>query len=45
MHLVRDDEEEALPLPDGDRDIPLMICDRAFEEDGAFRYPALDRKL
>lgn len=45
FHLVHDDEEEALPLPDGDRDIPLLICDRAFEEDGRFRYPALDREL
>ncbi|MGV9384926.1 multicopper oxidase family protein [Nonomuraea sp. NPDC003707] len=43
--LVRDDEELALPLPDGDRDIPLMICDRAFEENGSFRYPALDPSL
>ena len=30
FHLVRDDEEDALPLPRGDRDIPLMIADRAF---------------
>jgi len=43
--LVSDDEEEALPLPKGDRDIPLMICDRAFHEDGAFMYPALDPSL
>ncbi|WP_026818969.1 multicopper oxidase domain-containing protein [Arthrobacter castelli] len=42
FHLIHDDEEEALPLPGGDRDIPLMITDRAFEADGAFRYPALD---
>src|SRR5207249_1188255 len=31
MHIVHDAEERALPLPDGDRDIPLMICDRSFE--------------
>ncbi|MGW4801521.1 multicopper oxidase family protein, partial [Nonomuraea sp. NPDC004297] len=37
--LVRDDEEDALPLPRGERELPLMICDRAFEEDGSFRYP------
>ncbi|AXG78855.1 multicopper oxidase family protein [Streptomyces paludis] len=43
--LVRDAVEENLPLPSGDRDIPLMICDRAFEEDGSFRYPALDPSL
>ncbi|WP_433355753.1 multicopper oxidase family protein [Microtetraspora malaysiensis] len=43
--LVRDDEDDALPLPKGDRDIPLMICDRAFDEDGAFRYPSRDPSL
>ncbi|MDT0346421.1 multicopper oxidase family protein [Streptomyces litchfieldiae] len=43
--LVRDEEEQGLPLPQGERDIPLMICDRAFEEDGSFRYPSLDPSL
>ncbi|SEF78584.1 Multicopper oxidase with three cupredoxin domains (includes cell division protein FtsP and spore coat protein CotA) [Nonomuraea solani] len=38
--LVRDAEEDALPLPGGERELPLLICDRAFEEDGSFRYPA-----
>ncbi|OIJ89977.1 multicopper oxidase family protein [Streptomyces colonosanans] len=42
FHLVHDDEEEALPLPRGERDIPLMITDRSFAADGSFRYPALD---
>lgn len=42
FHLVTDDEEVALPLPRGDRDLPLMICDRSFAEDGGFTYPALD---
>ncbi|MEU5217386.1 multicopper oxidase domain-containing protein [Streptomyces sp. NPDC020807] len=42
FHLVHDDEEERLPLPKGDRDIPLMITDRAFNEDGTFQYPAVD---
>lgn len=45
FHLVRDDVEEKLPLPRGDREVPLMICDRAFSEDGSFRYPALDPTL
>jgi spore coat protein A len=40
FHLVRDDEEDALPLPRGEREVPLMITDRAFAEDGAFLYPA-----
>jgi len=42
FHLVHDDEEEALPLPRGERDIPLMIADRSFAADGSFRYPAVD---
>ncbi|MEV7791182.1 multicopper oxidase domain-containing protein [Streptomyces sp. NPDC087512] len=43
--LVRDDEEEALGLPEGERDVPLMLCDRSFEEDGSFSYPSLDPTL
>ncbi|MEZ0092940.1 multicopper oxidase family protein [Streptacidiphilus sp. EB129] len=42
FHLVQDDEEDALPLPRGDRDLPLMISDRSFAADGSFAYPALD---
>ncbi|MDQ3714743.1 MAG: multicopper oxidase domain-containing protein [Actinomycetota bacterium] len=45
FHLVRDDVEEALGLPSGERDVPLMICDRAFEADGQLRYPAIDPTL
>lgn len=43
--LVRDAEEEALPLPAGDKDVPLMICDRSFDAQGAFRYPSRDPSL
>jgi spore coat protein A, manganese oxidase len=43
FHLIRDTEEDALPLPRGERELPLMICDRAFAADGSFAYPALDR--
>ncbi|RVX41200.1 spore coat protein A [Nonomuraea polychroma] len=39
FHLVHDDEEEALPLPKGERDVPLMIADRSFAEDGSMIYP------
>ncbi len=39
FHLVDDDASDALPLPRGDRDIPLMIADRSFAADGSFRYP------
>ncbi|ORV91928.1 copper oxidase [Mycobacterium interjectum] len=42
FHLVRDEEEEGLPLPKGPRDIPLMIADRSFAADGSFQYPAAD---
>jgi spore coat protein A len=40
FHLVHDEEEDALPLPKGERDIPLMIADRAFDVDGSLRYPS-----
>jgi FtsP/CotA-like multicopper oxidase with cupredoxin domain len=40
FHLVDDDEADALPLPRGERDIPLMIADRSFAADGSFLYPA-----
>ena len=39
--LVSDDEDDALPLPRGDRDLPLLVCDRSFAADGSLRYPAL----
>ncbi|MFJ9691274.1 multicopper oxidase family protein [Kitasatospora sp. NPDC101183] len=42
FHLLRDEEEAALPLPHGDRDLPLMLADRSFAEDGSFHYPAVD---
>ena len=45
FHIVHDEEELGLPLPVGDRDIPLMICDRAFGADGEFLYPSLDPTL
>ncbi|GAA4961070.1 multicopper oxidase family protein [Kineococcus glutinatus] len=45
VHLVHDEEEEALGLPAGERDVPLVVCDRSFAEDGSFRYPALDPSM
>jgi spore coat protein A, manganese oxidase len=45
FHIIRDDEEHALPLPKGDKDVPLMICDCSFDEDGSFLYPSLDPSL
>lgn len=43
--LLRDAAEDALSLPQGDREIPLMIQDRYFNEDGSFFYPSLDPEL
>jgi spore coat protein A len=43
--IIGDKEEAALPLPKDDKDVPLMICDRAFDDDGSFIYPSLDPSL
>ncbi|MEV0339362.1 multicopper oxidase domain-containing protein [Nocardia sp. NPDC050713] len=45
FHLITDDEEAALPLPTGERDIPLLVADRSFAEDGSFAYPQADPAL
>ncbi|NKQ53961.1 multicopper oxidase domain-containing protein [Amycolatopsis sp. K13G38] len=45
LHLVRDDEEDALPLPRAEREVPLVLTDRAFAEDGSFVYPSVDPSL
>jgi spore coat protein A len=45
FHIVRDEVEDDLPLPKGEKDVPLMICDRAFEEDGSFLYPSVNPSL
>ncbi|GAA4553511.1 multicopper oxidase family protein [Amycolatopsis samaneae] len=45
LHIVRDDAEDALGLPSGPRELPIVIADRAFDEDGALAYPALDPDL
>ncbi|MFF9624530.1 multicopper oxidase domain-containing protein [Streptomyces griseosporeus] len=45
LHLVRDEVEDALDLPRGPRELPLMIADRAFAEDGSLAYPSLDPSL
>ncbi|MEV4316138.1 multicopper oxidase family protein [Actinocrispum sp. NPDC049592] len=39
FHLIEDDEN--LPVPRGDRDIPLMITDRSFAADGELLYPGM----
>ena len=42
FHIIRDDEEDALGLPSGPRELPLMIVDRSFDLDGSLLYPAID---
>lgn len=42
FYLLGDDVEDKLPLPRGARDIPLMIADRKFNEDGSLFYPSED---
>jgi spore coat protein A len=37
-YLIRDSEEEALNLPSGEYEIPLVIQDRSFEPDGSLDY-------
>jgi spore coat protein A len=39
FYIVRDDVEEALRLPSGPYEIPLVLSDRLFDADGALRYP------
>jgi spore coat protein A len=45
MHLVRDEEEDALRLPSGSRELPIMIADRSFAADGSLSYPSIDGSL
>jgi spore coat protein A, manganese oxidase len=45
FYLIRDEIEDALPLPKGDHEIPLMLTDRTFNADGSFFYPSLDPTL
>ncbi len=39
LYLIRDRDEEALQLPSGPYEIPLVIQDRSFNPDGSLRYP------
>ena len=43
--VVRDDEDSNLPLPKGEREIPLLIADRAFDANGQLLYPVDDPTL
>jgi spore coat protein A, manganese oxidase len=41
-YILRDDVEDALHLPSGKYEIPLVICDRMFDKDSQLYYPASD---
>ena len=45
FYILRDEEEAALPLPRGEKEIALLICDRSFGADGSLMYPSLDPTL
>jgi spore coat protein A len=42
LFIIRDDAEDALGLPHGRFEIPLVLCDRLFEVNGQLRYPVAD---
>jgi spore coat protein A, manganese oxidase len=39
FYLIRDEQEDALNLPSGAYEIPLMVQDRLFHADGSLLYP------
>ncbi|MGC1618715.1 MAG: multicopper oxidase [Candidatus Acidiferrum sp.] len=42
-YILRDDAEEALHLPSGKYEIPLVITDRMFDKDGQLYYPVSNK--
>jgi spore coat protein A len=45
MYILRDEVEDSLPLPTDEKEVPLVIADRTFNEDGSLYYPSLDPSL
>ncbi len=45
LYLVRDEVESALNLPGGEYEVPLVIQDRMFNNDGSLFYPVSDLPL
>jgi spore coat protein A len=39
LFLIRDAHEDALYLPSGKYEVPLVLCDRGFRTDGQLNYP------
>jgi spore coat protein A, manganese oxidase len=44
MWIVDDELDRSLPLPSGERDIPLMICDRSFDRRNQLTDPFTGRR-
>jgi spore coat protein A len=45
MYILRDEVEDSLPLPRDEKEVPLVIADRTFNEDGSLYYPSIDPSL
>jgi len=39
LYIIRDQAEDALNLPRGKYEVPLLLCDRALRSDGQLDYP------
>lgn len=39
LYLIRDPIEDALRLPKGNYELPIVLCDRSFRDDGQLYYP------
>jgi spore coat protein A len=39
-YLLRDDVEDALNIPSGEFEVPIVMQDRKFNPDGSYQYPA-----
>ncbi len=39
MYIIRDANENGLGLPSGEYELPLVVMDRTFNQDGSLRYP------
>ena len=42
---MHEEIEDSLPLPGGEKEVPLVICDRIFDEDDSFYYSSIDPSL
>jgi spore coat protein A, manganese oxidase len=42
LYIIRDENEDALPIPKGKYEIPLVFQDRLFNSDGSLDYPVQD---